>query len=96
MSDETMFAITAGERRVIQETLAHYGRLVGWADKVVTMHGTGDERHQDLIAALAKHREMVAGAGRINLREIPEPVAPEKVELPEGMLPVEIYEKESQ
>ena len=87
MSDETMFAITAGERQIIQDTLAHYGKLLGWADKVVTMHGVGDEKHESLIASLGKHREMIAGAGKINLREIPQPEEAKPWELPDGMLP---------
>ena len=48
MSDEQMFAITAAERTIIQETLTHYGSLIAWADRVITMHGAGDERHENL------------------------------------------------
>ena len=93
---EQMFAITAAERTIIQETLAHYGSLVGWADKVVTIHGTGDERHLSLVEHLSKHREALRNASSINLREMEQPAPQEKVELPENMLPAAIYEKESE
>ena len=94
MSDETMFAITTAERQIINETLAHYAQLVRWADKVVTMHGTGDERHESLIASLAKHRQTITGASRINLREIPQPEEQKPWELPDGMIPESKEESE--
>ena len=96
MTDTQMFAITAHERQLIQETLAHYGSLIGWADRVVTMHGVGDERHEELISKLAKHREAARNASSINLREMEQPEQPKKVELPAEMLPASIYEKESE
>ena len=85
-----MFAITAEERRVIQKMLASYSSLLSWADKVITMHGTGDERHQDLTARIAEHRQAFNDASSVQLRGIeqPETEPREIAKLPEMEQPV--------